>query len=143
MMLTRRDFLQHTAAGVAALGLGAVQEPNLEHTIATISGKPRERGRQYGSQFKEAIRGFLNREIYQSFTGKPNARESLVRYAAACGRAIKSYSPLLHDEMEGMAEGTGLALEEVVLVSNHEELWHRGLVPAMDHCTVFGSGGPD
>ncbi|RPH39901.1 MAG: twin-arginine translocation signal domain-containing protein, partial [Planctomycetota bacterium] len=54
MSLSRRRFLQSTAVGAAALGLGARQEsaPNLEHTITTISGKPRERGRQYGAQFK-------------------------------------------------------------------------------------------
>jgi isopenicillin-N N-acyltransferase-like protein len=45
--------------------------------------------------------------------------------------------------MEGMAEGSGLTLEEIVLVTNHEELWHEGLVPASDHCTVFGATPPD
>ena len=45
--------------------------------------------------------------------------------------------------MEGIAEGSGLKLEEVVLINNHEELWHRGLVPAVPHCTVFGSAPPD
>jgi hypothetical protein len=145
MSLSRRDFIHHAALGTAALGLGAGQEtaPNLEHTIGVISGKPRERGRQYGTQFKDAIHAFLNKEIYKSFTDKPNAKEGMVRFAGACGRAIKEYSPLIFDEMEGMAEGTGLSIEEIVLITNHEELWHRGLIPAQDHCTVFGSAPPD
>jgi len=143
-MLNRRSFLRQGTLGVAALGLAARQEtPSLEHGLTVISGKPRERGRQYGSQFKDAIRGFLQKEIYASFTEKPNAKESIVRYAAACGKAIKDYSPLIFEEMEGMAEGSGLTIEETVLVTNHEELWHRGLVPATDHCTVFGSAPPD
>jgi predicted choloylglycine hydrolase len=143
-MLSRRSFIRQSAIGVAGLGLAARQEsPSLEHGLTVISGKPRERGRQYGTQFKDAIRGFLNREIYASFTEKPNAKEAMLRYSAACGKAIKEYSPLIFEEMEGMAEGSGLSIEETVLITNHEELWHRGLVPATDHCTVFGSAPPD
>ncbi|HVR87092.1 MAG TPA: C45 family peptidase [Planctomycetota bacterium] len=144
--LNRRSFLGQTVAGVAAVGLHvSAQEAasGPEHALAVISGKPRERGRRYGSQFKEAIRAFLEKEIFASFTDKPNTKEGILRYAQACGRAIEEYSPLIHEEMEGMAEGSGLRLEEVVLITNHEELWHRGLVPASDHCTVFGAAPPD
>ena len=140
MILTRREFLAQTALGAVALAQDA---PSLEHAIATISGTPRERGRQYGSRFKDAIRAFLNKEILASFVGKPNAKESILRYAGACTKAVKEYSPLIFDEMEGMAEGSGLTLEETVLVTNHEELWHRGVIPAQDHCTVFGAAPPD
>jgi len=143
MILTRRAFLAQSALGAAAMGLRAQDAPNLEHTIATISGKPRERGRQYGAQFKDAIRGFLNKEIYASFVGKPNAKETILKFAGACTKAVKEYSALIFDEMEGMAEGTGLTIEEIVLITNHEELWHRGVIPAQDHCTVFGAAPPD
>ena len=141
---SRRRFLGQAALGAVALGtrVGA-QEKNLEHGLTVVSGKPRERGREYGAKFKEAIHGFLNREIYASFDGKPNAKETMIRFAAACGKAVREYSPLIHDEMEGMAEGTGLRLEEIVLITNHEELWHRGVIPAQPHCTVFGSAPPD
>jgi hypothetical protein len=143
-MLSRRSFIRQSAVGVAALGLAARQETSsLEHGLTVISGTPRERGRQYGTQFKDAIRRFLQKEISDSFTDKPNAKEAMLRYAAACGKAIKEYSPLIYEEMEGMAEGSGLTIEETVLITNHEELWHRGLVPATDHCTVFGSAPPD
>jgi isopenicillin-N N-acyltransferase-like protein len=132
---------------VTALGLdrrpAAIQEPVAEHTLTVISGKPRERGREYGTRFKDAIHSFLEKEIYLGYEGKPNPRERMLRYAGECGAAIRKYSPTILDEMEGMAEGTGLMLEEVVLVTNHEELWHEGLVPASDHCTVFGAAAPD
>ena len=140
----RRQFLGQAALGAVAMGtrLGA-QERSLEHGLTVISGKPRERGRDYGSKFKEGIHAFLNREIYSSFDGKPNAKDLMLRFAAACGKAIKEYSPLVHDEMEGMAEGAGLRFEEIVLITNHEELWHRGAIPAQPHCTVFGASPPD
>lgn len=143
---SRRRFMKQAMGGVAAIRLGMVpQEPpsSLEHSLSVISGKPHERGRQYGSLFRAKITSFLEKEIYGSFTNKPNSKDAILRFAGACGAAIKAYSPLIHQEMEGIAEGSGLTYEEVVLITNHEELWHRGLVPATDHCTVFGAGPPD
>jgi hypothetical protein len=143
---SRRLFLAQTLGGVAALGLKvSAQEPApaSEHELAVISGKPRERGRQYGSLFKDKIRSFLEREIYSSFSGKPNTKEAMLRFAGACGKAITAYAAPLQEELEGIAEGSGLAFEEIVLITSHEELWHRGLVPAIDHCTVFGASAPD
>ena len=146
--LTRREFIRHAACGAAVVGLGLKSDAqestrNLEHTLTVIAGKPRERGRTYGAKFKDAIHAFLEKEIYASFSAKPNTKEQMLRFAGACGKAIKEYSPLLFDEMEGMAEGSGLSLDEIVLLTNHEELWHRGVIPAMDHCTVFGAAPPD
>ena len=46
------------------------------------------------------------------------------------------------DEMEGMAEGSGLRLEEHVLITLHEELWHRGVIPSAEHCTAVAVGPP-
>jgi hypothetical protein len=143
---SRRRFLKQALGGFAALGLGPLPQdssPSLEHGFTLISGKPRERGRQYGSQFKAKIGSFLEKEIYVSFVGKPNGKDGLLRFAGACGKAIQAYSSLLQEELEGIAEGSGLSYEEVVLLTSHEELWHRGLVPASDHCTVFGAAPPD
>jgi hypothetical protein len=144
--LNRREFLQQSAGAAVALGLGAGAQDSpksLEHAFTIIAGKPRERGKEYGAKFKDAIRAFLDREIYRSFVGKPNAKESMLRFAAACGKAVKEFSPPVMEEMEGMAEGTGLSIEEIVLITNHEELWHRGVIPAQPHCTVFGAAPPD
>ena len=128
---------------MTALGLLPRPRARQEHVLTVISGTPRERGRAYGAKFADAIRKFLEDEIYRGYEGKPNPRDRMLRYAGACGKAIRKYSPTIIDEMEGMAEGSGLALEELVLVTNHEELWHQGLVPASDHCTVFGAAPPE
>lgn len=145
--LPSRRQLLHAAAGLSVAGalprLGPRQEPALEHALTEIAGSPRERGRAYGTQFQGGIRAFLEHEIWRGYEGRPNPRERLLRFAGACGKAIERFSPEIHDELEGMAEGSGLSLEELVLVTNHEELWHQGLVPASDHCTVFGATRPD
>jgi isopenicillin-N N-acyltransferase-like protein len=147
----RREFLQQ-AAGSAALaaGLGSCESlgqappPKApDHTLTVISGKPRERGRQYGKQFKDAIRGFLDREILRPFVSPRSTKEQLLRYAGACGQEIARYSPTIMDELEGMAESSGLALEEIILITLHEELYHKGLIPPIEHCTAMAAGPPD
>ena len=145
LAIGRREFLVG-AAGLACGARGwAVQDPprDLAHTLSVVEGNPRERGRAYGAQVKDAMRAFLEREIYASFDGRPNTRETMLRFAAACGKAVKAFSPVVLEEMEGIAEASGLRLEEVVLINNHEELWHRGVIKAVDHCTVFGASPPD
>lgn len=147
----RREFLQQVAgAGAAATGLhlsGSAAEPAKElpkvpdHTLTVISGKPRERGKEYGTKFKDAIHAFLDKEIYQAFA-KNSSKEEKLRYAGECTKAVKKYSPLITDELEGMAEGSGLRLEEVVLITLHEEVG-KGAVPKIDHCTAIAAGPPD
>jgi isopenicillin-N N-acyltransferase-like protein len=138
--INRRRFLASALTAVTAPTLvSAEKEPAFPLTV--ISGKPRERGRQYGKQFKEAIASFLKKEIYSAFV-KPKhpTRDEMLRYAGACAREIKSYAPLIHDEMEGMAEGSELSIEQLTLITLHEELWHRGVLPKVPHCTAVAVG---
>src|SRR5262249_47747124 len=146
--LDRREFLHRAASGAALLpAVAAAQDKKgrelPEPTLTVIEGKPRERGRQYGKAFADSIRAFLDREIYGAFIGKPSPREAMLRYAGACAKAVRAFSPTVHDEMEGVAEGSGLSLDEVVLVSLHEELWHKGVLPKVEHCTAVAVGPPD
>lgn len=41
-----------------------------------------------------------------------------------------------------MAEGAGLSLNELVLLTLHEELYHRGVLPMIEHCTAVAVGPP-
>jgi hypothetical protein len=108
-----------------------------------IAGGPRQRGRRYGRLFEDRIREFLEREIYRPFDGRVAAKEKLLGYAAACFRVIRDECPVIADELEGMAEGTGLRLEEHVLITLHEELYHRGVLPPVSHCTALAVGPPE
>jgi isopenicillin-N N-acyltransferase like protein len=151
---TRRQFLTQVA-GSAALLSGVCSSRRIaaaptkkppsvpDHKLTVIAGKPRERGRLYGGKFKDSMHTFLEKEIYGTFTGKPSSRAEMLRYADRCSRAIKDYAPLIMDEMEGMAEGAGLRLEEIVLLNLHEELYHRSPLPPPEHCTAIAAGPPD
>ena len=149
-MLTRRELLHRASATTAGLALlpspsaraetGPSKVPPFTKTI--IDGKPRERGRRYGKEFSDGIGAFLEKEIWKPFIGKPATREEMVRYAAACGLEIKKFSPIIHDELEGMAEGSGLRLEELILITLHEELYHKAPLPKLPHCTAVAAGPP-
>jgi len=154
--MNRRQFAAVTTSSVAggALGLlsgigtAAERRPLSErpeaddHSLVTITGSPRERGRTYGRRFADAIREFLDTQIYGDFVKENAKRDELLRYAGACLKPIRQLSSELIDELEGMAEGSGLRLEEHVLITLHEELWHRGVIPAVDHCTAVAVGTP-
>src|SRR5262245_36096146 len=135
LFTNRRDFLKQAAAGGAALAgldLARADAPDRslkveDHTLVEIAGKPRERGRRYGEKFKTKIRSFLEKEIDAKFTTPTISRDDLLRYAGQCDKAVKEYSPLIHDELEGIAEGSGLRLEEVVLITLHEEVGKKGI----------------
>ena len=67
----RRRFLGHIAGTSATeVGLGgsdfafAVTQPVApDHKLTVFSGSPRERGRQYGSHFKDAIQAFRTGDL--------------------------------------------------------------------------------
>jgi isopenicillin-N N-acyltransferase-like protein len=152
---TRRQFLHRVGGyGMAAAGLdfaatlllGTEKEPRKvpDHTLITIEGKPRERGKQYGAKFKDAIHSFLDKEIYQ-VCAKQASRDQLLAYAGECTKAVKEYSPAITEELEGMAEGAGMNLEEIVLITMHEETaGHKdGKLPPVQHCTALGAAPPD
>jgi hypothetical protein len=149
-MITRRKALQRGVAGLSVLACGSPALARFaEQTVkpfedaVVIPGSPRERGRCYGRRFGDAIHAFLDREIYGAFQGSVAAKEELLRYAAACWRVIRAECPVIADELEGMAEATGVRLEEHVLITLHEELYHRGVLPPVPHCAAVAVGPPE
>jgi hypothetical protein len=148
-MLTtsRRDFLRRTVAGAAGLALPAAvacaaPTPEPFGAKRVIAGKPRERGVAYGKLFKDGIARFLDKEIY-TFVGKPASKDDMLRYADACGKVVKEVCPVVYEELGGASEGSGLKFEELVLITLHEELYHRGALPKVPHCTAVGVAPPD
>jgi isopenicillin-N N-acyltransferase-like protein len=110
--------------------------------LTIVTGEPRQRGRQYGKQFAAAIGKFLDREIVMPF-GNRVTRDDMLRYAGQCANEIRAYSPEVFDELEGIAEGAAMSLEEVTAVTLHEEFYHQGILPKAEHCTAIAAGPPD
>jgi hypothetical protein len=110
--------------------------------LETFAGKPRERGRAYGSRHRDSIHSFLDKELYSAFISGAASKEELLRYADACARSVQEYSAPLGEELEGIAEGAELELEEILLITLHEELYHRGALPKIPHCTAVAVGPP-
>ena len=146
--IRRRTFVASAAAAAAGLAsprhlLAAASWPRVaDHALAVVTGKPRERGRRYGKQFGAAIARFLDQEIVTPFSRKVT-RDDMLRYAGRCAREIRAYSPEIHDELEGMAEGAGVGLEDVIAITLHEEFYHQGILPEAEHCTAIAAGPPD
>lgn len=112
------------------------------HTLTVVEGNNAyECGRKYGLKFKKQIHDWLNCEVYR-YVNKKQSKESMLEYATACAKEIKAYSPEIMDELEGTAEGSGLTLNEMVLLTLHEELYHRGILPSAGHghCTTAAVG---
>jgi isopenicillin-N N-acyltransferase-like protein len=150
---TRREFLKSATVSTLAAGCGL----GLNHggtalgsndlipefpPLQTFAGKPRDRGQNYGERYRDAIQQFLDKELYASFVQGTVSKDQLLRYADACGDSVKAHSQELYDELEGIAQGAAIELEEVVLITLHEELYHRGALPKVPHCTALAVGPP-
>ena len=103
---------------------------------------PRDCGRAYGKLFRDGIRSFLEKEIFNAFLDKPSSKEQLLDYAAACGKVLRAECPLIADEFQGIADGSGLTFDEIVLINLHEELYHQMELPKHGHCTAVAVGPP-
>ena len=105
--------------------------------VVRVRGGPRDRGRSVGAALAEPIsrsvsfyRGFLERRgIAPDRWG-----EMLGPYEAAARKEV----PDLVEEMEGMAEGAGVPLPDLMAANCWEELERLlELSPAPDRCTAF------
>jgi len=50
---------------------------------------------------------------------------------------------MIAEELDGIAAGSGLSLNEIVLINLHEELYHRGSLPKHGHCTAVALAPPE
>ena len=109
--------------------------------LIAVSGGPAERGRAHGAQAADRVaksaalyRGSLDR------LGLPDAMRD--RYLSTMLERIAAFDPDYVTEMEGIADGAGVALLDVVLVNCRTELLQLAengarLLEAPDGCTGF------
>ncbi|WP_158971270.1 C45 family autoproteolytic acyltransferase/hydolase [Chachezhania sediminis] len=84
-------------------------------------GTPRERGRLYGEQARDRIRGSV--DLYMGSLGKRGlTRDDVLEMAAGFAPRIRDWAPDLMEEIEGIAEGADLAQAEIVLINARTEV---------------------
>lgn len=90
--------------------------------LIEISGSPTERGRQYGEAARERIVG--SRDYYrEAFASSPGLDWSDVLARVRPWRAhVEAVAPELATEMDGIAEGSGLAPDEVLALNARGEI---------------------
>ncbi len=92
-----------------------------------LTGTARSCGRKYGALQAEMMAGFM--ELEGLVGGKHR------QLAAHCWREIMNWQPAIAEFMRGVAEGCERSVEEIALLSLHEEVVHS------THCTAFGAAG--
>jgi isopenicillin-N N-acyltransferase-like protein len=106
-----------------------------------ISGAPYERGAQLGRQVPERIRNTLEmyRDAFSHYTGL--SWDEVRTRASAFQPAIEAYDDELVPEMAGMADGAGLALEDILAINTRTEVMYGFSDVMLPECTAFGVRG--
>jgi len=111
--------------------------------LVELSGDERKQGRGHGEALRDRVR--LNREIYfrRFETDAGVAREEALFRARAHLSSMREASPAYVAGMEGIAEGSGLPLDEIVALNVRYEILYDGVGKRMmaearrDGCTGF------
>lgn len=105
--------------------------------VTKVSGKPHDRGYQYGEKFKNQIKQSLD-ELYSSFErARKWKRDRLLIEGRKYMPFIEEYVPEIADEIKGIAKGAGRGYDEIVALISYYELGEG--IPSL--CTCFGVTG--
>lgn len=90
--------------------------------VISIKGKPFERGKQYGSQAQNLIQKNLELyfDLWRSLWGAK--RPEVLRHCASLVPVIGEYDAGILEEMQGIADGASLSLEEIVALNARYEM---------------------
>lgn len=96
-------------------------------------GSSREMGRQYGEQAREAIRNNVDLWMGTRFKLSPD-------FVGSVQTVLGRYAPEVAEELEGLAEGSGLPLTSILLM-NHVNIFDPRLPPS--GCTAMALAESD
>jgi len=88
----------------------------------SLTGPPRQRGRQYGEQAQARIRQSMvaYQRVFAHYTDWSWAK--VVRQASRYVRAIEDFAPAAIEEMRGIAEGAGVTFGDVLALNVRSEV---------------------
>jgi isopenicillin-N N-acyltransferase-like protein len=110
-----------------------------------LRGSPRQLGAEHGRTHREGIRRYTDERVHLasngSWAGREATRDDAVGLARAMLPAHRAYAPDMTDEMEAMAEASGLSAEEAVIVGGFTDFVDAvraqpGAAPEEDNCTA-------
>ena len=121
--------------------------------VVKLAGSPYQMGWRHGKRFHDEIHRFTEDRVQlcqgRDWTGRNLSREAVLALAEACVVEHQDYAPDLMEELQGMADATGLSLAELVInngftdfidtIYNIGEISAPAALPtlAADNCTAF------
>ncbi len=117
--------------------------------VITVSGSPYTRGRQYGSQARDRVRGSITAyaELFHAVAGWDWQRATTE--AQRFLPAIEDFAPAYVEELAGVAEGAEVAREDVLAINVRTEILYSARVraalatPVPSECSAFASVSAD
>jgi isopenicillin-N N-acyltransferase-like protein len=88
----------------------------------TVTGSPREMGRQFGDAARELIRGFAAVALERVNLTMRASKAQAENTAAKSLEFAEKYSPDSVDELRGMADATGLSLSDLMILQIRNQL---------------------
>ena len=141
-------FAQHDKAGLllSCVMLSAAQRSRsiyyldahakLEFSMSTryrhieVSGPPCELGRQLGEAARDEIRGFAAIALERVNKTVPISRTRAMDISRQSMDCAAAYAPDMLEELRGMSEGAGVALDEMMLLQVRNQLCPEETRPA-------------
>jgi isopenicillin-N N-acyltransferase-like protein len=121
--------------------------------VINLSGTPYQMGYAHGKRFHDEIHHFTEERVRLcgsiEWTGRQLSRAAVIALAEACVAEHQAYAPDLMEELQGIADATGLSLAELVINNGFTDfidtVYNLGdiAVPAItpplvaDNCTAF------
>jgi isopenicillin-N N-acyltransferase like protein len=111
--------------------------------LVRVGDDPFERGRRHGAARAETLRAFIDDGLCRlnRVMPRPVSMESLRPALAAYGAEIAAATPLLTEEIRGLARGARISGEEALLLQVRREIMGYQRVPTRGDCTTYALSG--
>lgn len=115
---------------------GARVEEREGITVVHLAGPPRSKGRALG----EALQGRIRAELQRALPADPGLKEFVV---GMCGERLLAFLPEdYREEIEGIAEGAGIAFDEALFLNTRYELAAHAIAREEGELAGEGAVGP-
>ncbi len=100
-----------------------------------VNDSPRQRGLQHGETFKDAIAELIDIRTRLMLEKNPSLNQiAIEKYAAQQWEVTCQFDSLLGEELQGIAEGAGVSLTDLVILNNYTDF--RDIEVESQGCSV-------